>query len=57
MIDVAFEETGAEQLVAVAKPANAASLRILAKCGFRPDGTMHAYGEDLLRFVRRAGAL
>ena len=47
VLDVAFDETGAERIIAVAKPTNAASLRILAKFGFAADGTMHAYDEDL----------
>ena len=50
----AFPATGAAQLIAVAKPDNVASLRILEKNGFERDGTMLAYGEELLRFVRRA---
>jgi ribosomal-protein-alanine N-acetyltransferase len=56
VLDAGFGETGAEQIIAVAKPTNAASLRILAKFAFAADGTMHAYDEDLLRFVRRAHA-
>jgi len=40
------------ELIAVAKPSNAASLRILEKNGFKRDGTTFAYGEELLRFLR-----
>jgi len=50
----AFEEVGLSRLVAVARPDNLASVRVLEKAGFRQEGLRRAYGRDLAYFVHSA---
>jgi RimJ/RimL family protein N-acetyltransferase len=40
LIEAAFDELGADQVVAVAHPENLASLNLLASFGFESDGTI-----------------
>jgi RimJ/RimL family protein N-acetyltransferase len=43
-LSVAFGELGLDEVVALAEPANVASLRVLDKLGMRPDGERIAFG-------------
>jgi len=45
-----FGAFGLERIVALAYPANAASIRVMQKCGMRPAGTACAYGRELVRY-------
>ena len=47
-------ELGLERIVALAYPENAASQRVMAKAGMRPDGEVTAYGRPMTRFVSTA---
>jgi RimJ/RimL family protein N-acetyltransferase len=50
----AFEETPLAEVVAVALPDNAASQRVMEKCGMRREGMARHYGFDLVRYsIRR----
>ncbi len=49
----AFIVFGIERVVAVVKPDNAASQRVLEKAGLRPSGTREAYGESMLLYEAR----
>ncbi len=46
-----FDELGLERIVAVVRPDNAASRRVLAKAGLHPAGTGHHYGADVELWV------
>jgi RimJ/RimL family protein N-acetyltransferase len=52
LVHHAFGEAGLDAIVAVVKPQNARSLRVVAKLGLEADGTCIAYGEELLLFRR-----
>jgi RimJ/RimL family protein N-acetyltransferase len=52
LVHHAFGEAGLDAIVAVVKPQNARSLRIVEKLGLHPAGTCIAYGEELLLFRR-----
>ncbi len=47
-----FSVTGAETIIAVVRPDNLASIRVLEKADFRATGETVAYGESLLRYER-----
>jgi ribosomal-protein-alanine N-acetyltransferase len=49
----AFGTLGIERVVAVVKPDNIASRRVLETAGLRPSGTREAYGESLLLYEAR----
>jgi len=51
VLDYGFTELGLSRVVAVAYPANAASLAVLRKLGMRSEGVAHHYGGDLLKFA------
>jgi ribosomal-protein-alanine N-acetyltransferase len=53
-IDVAFGPLRLERVVALAYPENAASQRVMAKLGMRPDGTATAYGREMVRYAMEA---
>ena len=40
--------SGCERIIALAYPMNAASIRVMQKCGMRPAGTLQAHGHDLV---------
>ena len=46
LLEFAFEETPLEELVAVIDPENAASQRVLEKCGLVHEGIRRAYAEE-----------
>ncbi len=48
----AFDVTGADAIIAVVRPDNPASIRVLEKAAFRATGQTVAYGESLLRYER-----
>ncbi len=50
LLRFAFERAGLEQVVACADPYNAASRRVLCKCGMRDCGPARAYGEMVAWF-------
>jgi ribosomal-protein-alanine N-acetyltransferase len=57
-LDAAFGKLGIEEVVALAEPPNAASLRVLEKLGLRREGTRTAFGrEHLLYRIRRSGLI
>jgi ribosomal-protein-alanine N-acetyltransferase len=37
-----------DRIIALAYPLNAASIRVMEKCGMRPAGTLHAHDNDLV---------
>jgi [ribosomal protein S5]-alanine N-acetyltransferase len=45
-----------ERIIALAYPLNAASIRVMQKCGMRPAGTVHAHGNELVCYEALAGA-
>ena len=47
-LDFAFRVRALRELVALVYPANLKSQRVIAKFGFQPAGSRHAYGKDLL---------
>jgi [ribosomal protein S5]-alanine N-acetyltransferase len=57
-LEAAFSQLGISEVVALAEPANAASLRVLEKLGMRRDGERMAFGRphSVYRASRRAGA-
>jgi RimJ/RimL family protein N-acetyltransferase len=56
-LGAAFDALALERVIAVAKPDNDASLRVLEKSGLRRAGTRVAYGEELLLYeISRAEA-
>jgi ribosomal-protein-alanine N-acetyltransferase len=50
LVQFAFEETELDEIVAVTDPRNAASEKVLRKCGFRDDGLRRAYAEECSAF-------
>ena len=53
-IDYGFDEVGLERIVAVALESNAASRRVLEKCGLREIGLVHVYGLEHVKYeIRR----
>jgi RimJ/RimL family protein N-acetyltransferase len=50
----AFTAAGLAEVIAVAHPENAASVRVLEKLGMRADGTGQYYGAELVRYVLTA---
>jgi RimJ/RimL family protein N-acetyltransferase len=53
----AFDSLALERVIAVVKPDNQASVRVLEKSGLRPAGARVAYGEPMLLYeVSRAEA-
>jgi len=54
LIQFAFEETELDEIVAVTDPRNAASQKVLRKCGLRDEGLRRAYAEECPAFrIRR----
>ncbi len=47
LVEVGFRELGLSRIVAVVRPDNAASKRVLAKAGLRKAGEGHHYGADV----------
>ncbi len=52
LTDYLFRDLRAEKVVAVTDPENAASQRVLEKCGFQPKHTLEIYGTTCLLFER-----
>jgi ribosomal-protein-alanine N-acetyltransferase len=50
LLRFAFEETALPAVVAVTDPDNAASQKVLGKCGLRGEGLRRAYGEQITGF-------
>ena len=50
VVDAALGPLGVDRVVAVVKPANAASRRVLAKTGLREAGRRGAYGELMVQY-------
>ena len=50
MLEYGKERLGLTRIVAVVRPDNARSLRVVERLGLRPDGEVHVYGVDCLRF-------
>lgn len=50
VVQAAFGTLGLERLMAVVKPANAASRRVLEKAGLRPTRRRGAYGELMVQY-------
>lgn len=46
-----FEDLGLDRIVAVVRPGNAASQRVLAKLGLTSEGTGHHYGAEVQRWA------
>ncbi len=46
-----FEDLGLDRIVAVVRPGNAASQRVLAKLGLTCEGTAHHYGTEVQRWA------
>jgi RimJ/RimL family protein N-acetyltransferase len=51
----AFEDLGAAEVYAVAREANAASIRVMEKIGMKPAGVQRHWGEDLPTYVLTRG--
>jgi RimJ/RimL family protein N-acetyltransferase len=51
----AFGPLGLERVVAVVKPDNIASQRVLEKAGLKRSGTRDAYGEPMLLYEAQPG--
>jgi RimJ/RimL family protein N-acetyltransferase len=47
LVEHGFSDLGLERIVAVVRPENQASQRVLAKAGLRCEGTGHHYGADV----------
>jgi RimJ/RimL family protein N-acetyltransferase len=47
LVDRAFNELELDRLVAVVRPENEASKRVLAKAGLNPEGVARHYGADV----------
>ncbi|HEY3764384.1 MAG TPA: GNAT family N-acetyltransferase [Gaiellales bacterium] len=43
-----FGPFGLERIIALSYPMNAASIRVMHKCGMRPAGTLEAHGHELV---------
>jgi len=50
LVRFAFEETGLDEVVAVTDPRNAASQKVLRKCGLRDEGLRRAYADECSAF-------
>ena len=50
LVQFAFEETELEEIVAVTDPRNAASQKVLKKCGLRDEGLRRAYADECSAF-------
>jgi RimJ/RimL family protein N-acetyltransferase len=50
LVQFAFEETELDEIVAVTDPRNAASEKVLRKCGLRDEGLRRAYAEECSAF-------
>ncbi len=50
LVQFAFEETELDEIVAVTDPRNAASQKVLRKCGLRDEGLRRAYTEECPAF-------
>ena len=50
LVQFAFEETELDEIVAVTDPRNAASQKVLRKCGLRDEGLRRAYAEECPAF-------
>ena len=50
LVQFAFEETELDEIVAVIDPRNAASEKVLRKCGLRGEGLRRAYAEECSAF-------
>jgi RimJ/RimL family protein N-acetyltransferase len=50
LVQFAFEETELNEIVAVTDPRNAASQKVLRKCGLRDEGLRRAYAEECPAF-------
>ena len=55
-LDAGFAAFGLQRVIALAYPLNAASIRVMHKCGMRPAGTVHAHGHELVCYEALAGA-
>ena len=56
LIDYGFEQLKLDRIVAITHPDNAASQRVLEKCGLRREGNRLAYGSECYFFaLRRMG--
>jgi RimJ/RimL family protein N-acetyltransferase len=53
LLDAAFGELGLDEVVAVADPANAASIRVLDKLGMERVGSREAYGREHVLYRAR----
>lgn len=49
-LDYGFDALGLTEIVGLVVPDNAASARVLQKCGMRPVGPAHHYDMDLLKY-------
>jgi ribosomal-protein-alanine N-acetyltransferase len=54
-LDAGFASFGLDRVIALAYPLNAASIRIMHKCGMRAAGTVRAHGQDLVCYEALAG--
>ena len=45
-----FDTVGLRRIVAVVRPDNARSRRVIGRLGLEPDGEVHVYGRDCLQF-------
>ena len=50
LVQFAFEETELDEIVAVTDPRNAASQKVLRKCGLRDEGLRRAYADECPAF-------
>jgi ribosomal-protein-alanine N-acetyltransferase len=50
-----FTGFGLRRVIALAYPLNAASIRVMHKCGMHAAGTVHAHGHDLVCYEALAG--
>ena len=48
-----FDELGLEEIIALVLKENAASVRVLEKCGMRKDGTIRYEGLEAIRYAAR----
>ena len=50
-LDVAWDELGLDEVLAVIRPENAASRRVAEKLGMRAAGMRHAYGREMVVYA------
>ena len=50
-LEVAWDELGLDEVLAVIRPENAASRRVAEKLGMREAGTRHAYGREMALYA------